>query len=266
MIVSPLFALLMPSVALAADDTKSSDLLVLSAAVAQDEEDEDDAEESESAKKKKAKKAAAAGSEERRIREIVRGFYARANIGAATYLLNFGDKGFGSAVGTGTYVGLSFGQDFVDSEKQSMAWEIGLNQGVHNGLDWTVQSDLCDFAGGAAGGYPCTEGDLRTYSLHAAYEFSAYPARRFGIGFRAGAGALYSPLLLESVGYTEDVLAAFTAEPNMHGNIHPYGFAGPTFEYYTKLSHFSIGVDVDVFYAVGWDLGLNGSAALKYTF
>lgn len=265
MIVSPLFALLLPSPAFAGDDASASEFVVLASAVAQDEEEEEE-EGSESSKKRKAKKAAAAGSEERRIREIVRGFYARANIGAATYLLNFGDKGFGNAVGTGTYVGLSFGQDFVDSEKQSMAWEIGINQGVHNGLDWSVQAGLCDFAGGAAGGYPCTEGDLRTYSLQAAYEFSAYPTRRFGIGFRAGAGALYSPLLLETVGYTEDVLPEFGAETNMHGSIHPYGFAGPTFEYYTKLSHFSVGVDVDVFYALGWDLGLNGSAALKYTF
>ena len=43
-------------------------------------------------------------------------------------------------------------------------------------------------------------------------------------------------------------------------------FAGPTFEYYTKLSHFSVGVDVDVVYGIGWDLGLNATGALKYTF
>jgi len=194
------------------------------------------------------------------------GFYARTNIGAATYLLNFGDKDFGTAVQTGTMVGLSVGQDFVDNEKQSMAWEVGLVQGIHNGLEWKVQAGLCDFNAGAAGGYPCTEGDLRTYSLQASYEYSFYLVRRFGIGFRAGGGALYSPHLIESVGYNDDVVPAFTGEPNIQGSFHPYGFAGPTFEYYTKLSHFSIGVDVDVFYAVGWDLGLNASGALKYTF
>jgi hypothetical protein len=41
---------------------------------------------------------------------------------------------------------------------------------------------------------------------------------------------------------------------------------GPTFEYYTKLSHFSAGIDVDVFYAIGFDLGLNATGNLKYTF
>lgn len=265
MIVSPLLALAFPS-ALAADEV----VLPLSpalVAVAQDEdEEEEDEDEDDSDRPKKKKKSSASDDDEKRIREIVRGFYAKANIGASQYLLNFGNKGLGTAVSTGTHVGLSVGQDFVDNEKQSMAWEVGFNQGVHNGLDWSVQAGSCDFAGGSAGGYPCTEGDLRTYSLQANYEFSAYPSRRVGIGFRAGAGVLYSPLLLESTAYTEDVVQDFGGDPGMHNSIHPYGFAGPTFEYYTKLSHFSVGVDVDVFYALGWDLGLNASGALKYTF
>lgn len=263
MIVSPLLALTLP--AAFAEELPAPELTPALIAVAQDEDEEEEEEEETSSKKKK-KKSSSSSEDERRIREIVRGFYAKTNIGAATYLLNFGDKGNGTAVSTGTFVALAFGQDFVDNEKQSMAWELAFNQGVHNGLDWSQQAGFCDFAGGAAGGYPCTEGDLRTYSLQASYEFSAYPVRRIGIGFRAGAGALYSPLLLETVGYNEDVLPEYGSEPGMHGTIHPYGFAGPTFEYYTKLSHLSVGVDVDVFYAIGWDLGLNASGALKYTF
>lgn len=265
MIVSPLLALTLP--AALAEELPAPELKPALVAVAQDEEEGEEEEDEESSKKKKKKKSG--GDEERRIREIVRGFYAKANIGAATYLLNFSDKGGGTAVSTGTLVNIAVGQDFVDNEKQSMAWEVSLNQGVHNGLEWGAsgygQADYgCVKAG--TGPYPCTEGDLRTYSLQASYEFSAYPVRRIGIGFRAGAGALYSPLLLEQVGYEEDVLPAYGVEPGMHNTIHPYGFAGPTFEYYTKLSHFSVGVDVDVFYALDWDLGLNASAALKYTF
>ncbi len=262
MIVAPLLALVLP-VAVAAEPALPQPWLVAVGsddAVASDEEEESD-EEEDTPKKKKARP-----EDERTIREIVRGFYARANMGAGAYLLNFGNKGNGSAVSAGTVVGLSFGQDFVDNEKQSMAWEVGFVQGIHNGLAWELQGGLCDFNGGAAGGYPCTEGDLRTYSLQAAYEFSAYPIRRVGIGFRAGGGALYSPHLVESTGYTEDVIPAFGADPGIQGSIHPYGFAGPTLEYYTKLSHFSVGIDADVFYAVGWDLGLNASASLKYTF
>ena len=259
MLFTPLFALALPS-ALAAEPVLSP-LLLTVAYADEDEEEEGDGEEGSSRKKAKARP-----EDERTIREIVRGFYARANIGAAAYLLNFGNKGNGTAVSAGTMVALSVGQDFVDNEKQSMAWEVGFVQGIHNGLAWKDQAGLCDFNGGAAGGYPCTEGDLRTYGLQAAYEFSAYPVRRVGIGFRAGAGALFSPHLVDSTGYTEDVIPSFGAEPGIQGSIHPYGFAGPTLEYYTKLSHFSVGLDADVFYAYQWDLGLNASASLKYTF
>jgi hypothetical protein len=224
----------------------------------EDDEDEDSDEESSSRRSRSS-------DSEGQIREVVRGFFVKANIGAAGYLLAFATKGDGQhpAVDTGTLVGLSVGQDFVDNEKQSMAWEVALLQGVHNGLDWSLQSSYgCSY--GAV--YPCTEGDLRTYSLQASYEFSAYPSRRIGLGFRAGGGALYSPLLLEPTAYQSIITDDFGYDPLLHGSIHPYGFAGPTFEYYTKLSHFSVGVDVDVFYAVGWDLGYNGSASLKYTF
>ncbi|MEO1576985.1 MAG: hypothetical protein AAFU65_18720, partial [Pseudomonadota bacterium] len=41
---------------------------------------------------------------------------------------------------------------------------------------------------------------------------------------------------------------------------------GGTFEYYTKLSHFSIGADVDLVIVPGFDTGINPSGYLKYTF
>ena len=199
-----------------------------------------------------------------RIREIVRGFYAKANVGAATYLLSLGqDKGGGGpAVQTGTLVGIAVGQDFVDNEKQSMAWEVALNQGIHNGLAWETQAAV------GCGTYACTEGDLRTYGLQASYEFSAYPSRRIGIGGRAGAGAMLSPLLLDATAYADEVVPAFGGDPGIHGTPMVYAFGGPTFEYYTKLSHFSVGLDVDAFYVINGfsDLGLNVAGNLKYTF
>jgi hypothetical protein len=196
MIVAPLLVLAFPS-AFAVEPATPEPWLQAVAYGDEDEEEEDDG-----STRKKPRRA----EDERTIREIVRGFYARANIGAAAYLLNFGNKGNGNAVSAGTMVGLSLGQDFVDNEKQSMAWEVGFVQGIHNGLAWELQAGLCDGASGAAGGYPCTEGDLRTYALQAAYEFSAYPIRRVGIGFRAGGGALYSPFLIDAQAYTEDVI------------------------------------------------------------
>ena len=41
---------------------------------------------------------------------------------------------------------------------------------------------------------------------------------------------------------------------------------GPAFEYYSKLAHFSVGLDADIFYAIGFDLGANAIGYMKYTF
>jgi hypothetical protein len=171
-----------------------------------------------------------------------------------------------SAINPGTSVGLSIGQDFVDQEKMSMAWELDVYQGLHNGVDILTQAGTgsgCQIAGGSA---PCTEGDLRTYLATLNYEYSFYPTRRVGIGIRVGAGALYSPLLIVKDYYDSDVVTEIGADPAKHNAIHPYFMGGPTLEYYTKLSHFSVGIDADAFYALDWDFGVNATAFLKYTF
>jgi hypothetical protein len=238
----------------------TSALLLAPLAAHADSEDEDDGssylEESDADKGKKKKKPAKNMDADGQVREITRGVYAKANVGAGLYLGRFA-----STVNTGTVVGLSVGQDFVDKENQSMAWELGLVQGLHNGVFWESQADA-----GCGVGAPCTEGDLRTYGVQALYEFSAYPTRRVGIGFRAGGGVLYSPLLIERNAYGEEVLPRYGLDPGLHESFKPYVLVGPTLEYYTKLSHFSVGLDVDVFYGFGWDLGLNAAATLKYTF
>ena len=54
--------------------------------------------------------------------------------------------------------------------------------------------------------------------------------------------------------------------PLVHDQSHPVVIGGPTIEYYTKLSHFSVGADIDATYAVGFDLGLSATATIKYTF
>ncbi len=224
-----------------------------------DEEEESDAPKA----KKKSRAAMAAEDDAARVKEINRGFYGKAGGGVGMYFLDF--NGF---VDPGTNVTLAIGQDFVDKEKQSMAWEVGFSQGVHNGASWQEQAEFVGCRQTGEGPAPCTEGDLRTYALQANYEISFYPVRRIGIGARVGAGVLFSPLLIESNAYAEDVLGdAFSGvDPGMHNSPKPLVFAGPTFEYYTKLSHFSVGVDVDVIYGIGWDLGMNATGSLKYTF
>jgi len=198
--------------------------------------------------------AAASGSDRAKpeIREIEKGTYAQANIGAALFL---GD--FAGAVSPGTALGLSIGHDFVDQETTSMAFEFDFFQGIHNGVNYQQQTGVG----------PYVEGDLRTYTLVGLLEWSYYPSRRVGIGLRAGGGMMTSPLLMDDKAYHEDVLSEWgIADPGYHGVWHIVGMGGPCIEYYTKLNHFSVGLDADVVYAIDFDLGMNVTAALKYTF
>ena len=194
-------------------------------------------------------------------REVVRGSYAKANVGAAAYLLDF--SGWVSA---GTAVSMGFGKDFIDQEDFSMAWEANFTQGIHNGVNYSSQGDAgCLASGGAA---PCLQGDLRTYTFTAIVEASTYVRRRYGLGLRVGAGALMSPLLIEDAAYAGEVVGgAFRGlNPGYHDGVKPLVLFGPTFEYYSKLAHFSVGIDADVFYAIGFDLGVNATGYMKYTF
>ncbi|MFZ5475204.1 MAG: adventurous gliding motility protein CglE [Myxococcota bacterium] len=223
--------------------------------------DEDSYLEDEPEERKKKGGSKATAEDPGIVREISRGFYGKANVGAAAYL-----GSFSPVVSAGTYVALAVGMDFVDNEKQSMAWEVGLHQGLHNGTDALTQHDALGCVTDGTGPAPCTQGDLRTYTITANYEFSYYVTRRVGIGARVGGGVLYSPLFIEPTAWEEDYVVRGSGNAGLHDAPKPLVFAGPTLEYYTKLSHFSVGLDVDVFYGIGWDLGFNGSGALKYTF
>ncbi|MBO84031.1 MAG: hypothetical protein CL927_01625 [Deltaproteobacteria bacterium] len=225
-----------------------------SSASAQDDYDDLDAPSSQ----KKPKKQREMRRPE--VREIVRGFYAKSNVGGSLYLLDFAGVVF-----PGTNVGLSLGQDIVDQERFSAAYEFGFNQGIHNGCSFEEQVEGC---AGAAGPGPFIQGDLRTYTIQALLEGSFYPTRRIGLGFRAGGGVLFSPLLMDEAYYTQEVVTDTWGgvSGDYHSTPHPLVMGGPTIEYYTKLSHFSVGLDVDAFYAIGFDLGANVTGYLKYTF
>lgn len=236
-------------------------LLLPSTAEAQDDPDydslDDEGGESKSRTRKPRKRP--------EVREIVRGTYAKSNVGGSIYLGQFA-----GVVNPGTNLGLNVGHDFLDRERMSAAVELGFNQGIHNGAHYEEQ---------AAAGGPFVQGDLRTYTMSAMVEFSLYPGRRFGIGMRAGGGLLMSPLLMadctdpEEAGQGDSCYQKAVVEdtwggndPGFHSSPHPVAMGGPTFEYYTKLSHFSAGLDTDIFYAIGFDLGANVTGYLKYTF
>ncbi len=203
------------------------------------------------------------------VREVVKGFYAKSNVGTAMYLLNFG----GGVVKPGTVVGLALGQDFVDNERSSLAWEMHFTQGIHNGMDYVDQAVLVGDTPACVLNENCIQGDLRTYNLGVFLEAATYPNRRMGIGGRIGGGVLFAPLLMEPTLYEAEVLNGTwnIPDPGFHSyednrNPHPVAGAGVEIEYYSKLSHFSVGLNIDALYALGLDLGLNATGFLKYTF
>ena len=213
-------------------------------------------------KKKKKKKSEAVVSSDEIVREIERGWFIKANAGMATYLLRYGAQpGGGSLIRPGSVVSIAGGQDFVDEPNRSMAWEVQFYQGVHNGMPYEIQRER--------GVQPADhlQGDVRTFALIASYEFSTYPSRRVGVGFRAGGGIMMVPLLMPSSLYDTTVVGTWGSNPTIHSQPHFPVYAGPTIEYYTKLSHFSVGVDIDGMFVIGMnDLAVNATGFMKYSF
>lgn len=212
-------------------------------------------------KQKKAKAAASRALESEVVREIERGWYLKSGVGGGMWMLTYGPLGGYPMLEAGTTLSMGAGRDFVDQERQSMAWEVNFHQGVYNGLDYRQQT---------ATGRPPTsyiQGDTRTFALIANVEYSKYVTRRLGIGARAGGGIMLTPLLMEPEAFAEVVRTEWGgARPQVHDAPHPIGFFGPTVEYYTKLSHFSVGLDVDFSYALFFDANVGGQAYFKYTF
>jgi hypothetical protein len=232
-----------------------------SQAIADDYEDLDSDGSSQRTKVKKQSRTSRQVADQE-VREINKGLYAKATVGGGIYLGQF--RGF---VNPGTTLGLSVGKDFLDRETQSAAWEFMFVQGIHNGCHYEYQvRGECSGRPGVQG--PLVQGDLRTYTVAAAVDYAFYPNRRWGISIRGGAGVLFSPLLMDQTEYQEDVVLDTWGgiNPTYHETPHPIFLFGPGFEYYTKLSHFSVGLDTDVFYGIGFDLGMNIAGYMKYTF
>lgn len=187
------------------------------------------------------------------VREVVRGLYLKGGAGSSSYLLTY--RGIIRPVAALT---LGVGQDFIDQERLSVAWEVDVLQALHNGPKFDELALVPSVV----------QGDIHTFSGLAYVEASAYLSRRFGLGVRAGGGVTLVPILMEPTAYeNEVVLNEWGGVPAVaHGGPLPTFGGGPTIEYYTKLSHFSVGADVDVLYILNLDLALTPGGYLKYTF
>lgn len=242
-------------------------LLPVTGAMAQDYEDLDETE--EESRRRRDRESIRAELEEEIVREIVRGFYLKAGVGGGAFIGRYGaipPEYGGSMMSTVATTPITVGQDFVDNERSSMAWEVSVVQSVYNGLSFETQGVA--LRQGVITPDRLIQGDIRMFSFTAAYEYSAYPSRRLGIGVRAGGGVALTPLLMDGEAYSRDVVGSTWSgsDSGVHSTPHPLGFIGPTIEYYTKLSHFSVGADIEAAYILGMDLNIGGVGYLKYTF
>lgn len=233
--------------------------LLAAPAWAQDEDDEPiDFDEPAS---KTSRKASGRAQREQVVREIERGFYVKGNVGTTIY---FGPRG--NLLQPGTTLDLVVGQDFIDKPKLSVAWELSFYQAIHNARYGTYEE-----MGYAAGYDPnvLLQGDTHVFGIMGGFEASAYPVRRVGIGGHLGGGVGFAPLLMAEPFYSEDVVGEWggaASRPAVHDGVLGMVYAGPTVEYYTKLSHFSLGLDVDFLYVIGLDFGMTATGFFKYTF
>ncbi len=187
------------------------------------------------------------------VREIVRGVYIKAGAGSSQYILSYA-----GLIRPVVASHLAAGMDFIDRERMSVAWEVSLLQALHNGPKF---EELASVPG-------VVQGDIHTFSGLGYVEASGYLTRRFGVGVRAGGGVTMVPVLMEPTAYeNEVVIGQWGGQPAVaHSGPLPTFGGGPTIEYYTKLSHFSVGADVDVLYILNLDLALTPQGYLKYTF
>lgn len=196
-------------------------------------------------------------AKEKVVREIERGVYLRANAGTTILV---GPRS--ALLKAGTTLDFTVGQDVLDKVKASAGWEINITQSIFN----AKFSSYDELPGSSIDPRFYVQGDSYMLGLTVGGGGQAYPVRRLGIGGHAGAGIAYLPLLLEKNAYQTRVVPDWGVDPGLYNSVKLMIYAGPTLEYYTKLSHFSLGIDVNFMYVLGFDYGIRASGFFKYSF
>jgi hypothetical protein len=210
----------------------------------------------------------------RPVREVVKGAYAKINIGPIFW---FGDvKGDNvtrtGTSGSGTEMDFSFGYDIVDTLHFSLAVEGSFFQTITNGRG--VSEELGP-PQGRLGLRSTIQGDFRVFgaivAVRAGPNLGGKRVKRLNISGHAGGGIGYSPPLVDMANREIDDRIRSEFGGILQGR--PLGLvqAGVGIEYYTKLAHFSLGVDIDFNVIIGGGapliaMGLATAIFVKYTF
>lgn len=188
------------------------------------------------------------GSRKPVAREVVHGAYIKATFGSLGWFPPLGaESSFGTAAG------FEFGYDVVDKLGATVSINATFYQGINNGI--SVND----------GGSGITQGDFRSIGGLVGARIGLNPGkrkvRRWAIAFDVKGGIYVSPKLREPGAYDAGLLQA-----SLGGLVLP----GIGIEHFSRLSHFSLGVDVHVPLIVGTGLGFAAGIDItpffKYTF
>jgi hypothetical protein len=198
------------------------------------------------------------------VREVVKGFYAKLNFGPLIWLPAISSH----AGSTGTAFDLSLGGDVIDRLGFTLSVEGSFFQVVANAAHGYGVGDRSTEAPNSP-----IQGDFRVFGgivgVRAGPNLGGQKAKRLSIAVHAAGGVGYSPVLID--------LTAGEAARNignrgwgiLQGGALGLVQAGLGVEYYTRLAHFSLGLDIDYDLILGGPvpaMGLGIDIFVKYTF
>jgi len=242
-------------------------------AFAQDEDDDEEEEEDEEFEDEKERPRYLEDEDEdrrerrpkkkrvRKAREVVKGAYAKINMGALIWLPPISTY----TASTGTNVDFSFGYDVLDRLNFTIAVEGSFYQAISNGTGSSLAFGIAS----------PIQGDFRVFggvaNVRLGPNFGGRRIKRLSVMFQVGGGVGFSPLLVQETSANYNAgLQAWGG--SWHGKALGIITPGLSFEYYTRLAHFSIGVDVDAHLFVGGPAAMAIGPAIvptvfvKYTF
>ncbi len=239
-----------PTYAFAQDDPEDED---------EDYPDDDDDDEVDIDREESARARRQTQRRKRVVREVVKGAYAKMNIGPLIWLPPISQV----TSSTGTQLDFSFGYDVLDRLNFTLSIEASFFQLVTNGDGVSVDIGIAS----------PIQGDFRVFGgiagIRAGPNVGGKRVKRFSIVGHAAGGVGYSPALVDMTSQNVQTRIAASYGSIMQGRALGLVQAGAGVEYYTRLSHFSLGMDIDFDLILGGPLpamGLGLDFFVKYTF